>query len=134
MRADLMYQGGGSDKVYHVWTEAVPGGWDVRFEYGRRGAALVGGKKNGAPLSQAAADRLGDRIAGEKRGKGYWDVEGSARVPYTLLMARETPRTSQLPAWLQGNSGAPANTTSQQPAVPTRTPKPTGRRKIMKLV
>jgi hypothetical protein len=67
----LMYQVGTSDKVYHVQVVQVIGGYDVRFQYGRRGKTLNEGCKNSFALNMNEAFRLYDILVESKVAKGY---------------------------------------------------------------
>ncbi len=69
-RAELYFQQGGSDKVYHLQLENANNRWTVRAQWGRRGSAL----QSDAKVSDATyeeAKRVYDRILREKTGKGY---------------------------------------------------------------
>lgn len=91
--ADLWYQGGGSDKVYHIWLVDLEGpGFEVRFEYGRRGNALTPGKKTGDnPVTFAVASQVFDKLYAEKVGKGYKDVTQGVATTETLMASPAVP-------------------------------------------
>lgn len=77
-QANLFYQEGGSDKVYHVQlVETATDEYDVAFQYGRRGAALASGfKSRGENL--VSAEKAYNKILNEKLGKGYEYAGGVA--------------------------------------------------------
>jgi|SRR5579872_785185 len=81
-RAELSFQQGGSDKVYHLQLEHVNGTWSVAAQWGRRGSALQSDVKV-AGASYDDAKRLYDRTLKEKLAKGYKGVQasGSATTP-----------------------------------------------------
>jgi bifunctional non-homologous end joining protein LigD len=76
-RADLDFQQGSSDKVYHLQLENVGDKWSVQAQWGRRGSALQSDvKANGVPYEEAK--RVYDRILREKTGKGYQIAQATA--------------------------------------------------------
>jgi len=79
--SDLFFCGGGSDKEYHAQLVEVSGGCVVRFQYGRRGAALASGTKTAAPVERIAAQKIFDRLVSEKTSKGY-QVDAGQGVAY----------------------------------------------------
>ena len=68
---NLQYTEGGSDKVYNVDLVKNTTGYDVCFEYGRRGSALTMGKKNTVTLTYEKAEKIYYKLISEKTGKGY---------------------------------------------------------------
>ncbi len=53
-RADLYFQQGTSDKVYHLQLDSVNDQWAVRTQWGRRGSALKSDvKADGVPYEKA---------------------------------------------------------------------------------
>jgi predicted DNA-binding WGR domain protein len=74
----LAYQEGSSDKVYLVQIVQAPGagprGYEVRFQYGRRGGTLKCGLKTAHPASMWEADVVYNTLVAEKRAKGYKEV------------------------------------------------------------
>ncbi len=83
----LYFRQGSSDKEYHAQVQPKGAGWVVNFQYGRRGSSLTAGTKTQAPVSQAEADRIFDRLVAEKKGKGY--TEGEAGTPYAGDLRKE---------------------------------------------
>src|SRR5437016_10973110 len=76
-RADLYFQQGSSDKVYHLQLENVQDQWSVQAQWGRRGSALQRDVKvTGTTYEEAR--RVYDRILREKTGKGYQVAHASA--------------------------------------------------------
>ena len=76
-RADLYFQQGSSDKVYHLQLEKEEDHWSVHAQWGRRGSALQSDvKANGTSYEEAK--RVYDRILREKTGKGYQIAQASA--------------------------------------------------------
>jgi bifunctional non-homologous end joining protein LigD len=75
-RAELYFQQGSSDKVYHLQLENVQDQWSVQVQWGRRGAALQSDVKVSG-ISYEEAKRVYDRILREKTGKGYGPTEVS---------------------------------------------------------
>ena len=68
-RAELYFQQGSSDKVYHLQLENVQDQWSVQAQWGRRGSALQSDVKVSG-TSYEEAKRVYDRILREKTGKG----------------------------------------------------------------
>lgn len=78
--ATLYYRNGSSDKEYRVWIEPKDDGFVVNFAYGRRGSTLTTGTKTKAPVTEAAAATLFDKLVAEKTSKGY--TPGEDGTPY----------------------------------------------------
>lgn len=76
----LYYREGASDKVYQAGIQPKDGKFVVNFAYGRRGAALNSGTKTPAPVDEATASKIFERLVGEKKAKGY--TEGADGTPY----------------------------------------------------
>jgi predicted DNA-binding WGR domain protein len=78
-RTTLHYQEGSSDKIYEVDLCQVDETlYVVNFRYGRRGANLKEGTKTTQPVALAQAQRVFDKLVGEKTNKGYQDVSTAA--------------------------------------------------------
>jgi bifunctional non-homologous end joining protein LigD len=86
---------GGSDKVYNASIEEVPGGYEVHFSYGRRGAALSTGKKTTAPVSLVAAQKIYNKLVNEKSLKGYKPAGGTIQS-IVVVEARDSGVRPQL--------------------------------------
>jgi len=84
----LSFREGNSDKVYHVQLVRVDGGFEVLFQYGRRGSALTSGKKTAEPVSEETARKVFAKLVSEKVRKGYQPME-SAGGSYTDLPVQE---------------------------------------------
>ena len=80
---------GASDKEYHARIAQQNGGYVVLFSYGRRGTSLQSGTKTQQPVGLDEAQRILDRLAKEKLGKGYKPGEDGS--PY---VGAETPKTT----------------------------------------
>ncbi len=76
-RAELYFQQGSSDKVYHLQLENVQDQWSVQAQWGRRGSALQSDVKVSG-TSYEEAKRVYDRILREKTGKGYQIAQANA--------------------------------------------------------
>src|ERR1700740_49647 len=76
-RAELYFQQGSSDKVYHLQLEGAQEQWAVQAQWGRRSSALQSDVKVSA-TSYEEAKRVYDRILREKTGKGYQIAHASA--------------------------------------------------------
>jgi bifunctional non-homologous end joining protein LigD len=76
-RAELYFQQGSSDKVYHLQLEGAKDEWSVQAQWGRRGSALQSDVKVGSTTYEEAK-RVYDRILREKTGKGYQIAQATA--------------------------------------------------------
>jgi bifunctional non-homologous end joining protein LigD len=76
-RAELYFQQGSSDKVYHLQLENVQDQWSVQAQWGRRGSALQSDVKV-SNTSYEEAKRVYDRVLREKTGKGYQIAQATA--------------------------------------------------------
>lgn len=84
----LFYTEGSSDKEYHAMIGMhETGGFDVLFRYGRRGSALMCGKKNPNPVSLAEAKIIFEKLIKDKKIKGY--SPGEAGTPYAHTSKEE---------------------------------------------
>ena len=77
-RAELYFQQGSSDKVYHLQLEGAQDQWSVQAQWGRRGSALQSDVKVSG-TSYEEAKRVYDRILREKTGKGYQIAQASCK-------------------------------------------------------
>ncbi|MET0406193.1 MAG: HEAT repeat domain-containing protein, partial [Cystobacter sp.] len=83
-QARLLFQEGKSDKVYEVdLLEVSPGQCVVNFRYGRRGASLKDGTKTPAPVPEAEARKVFDKLVQSKVTSGYQPegAPGSTAAP-----------------------------------------------------
>ena len=76
-RAELYFQQGSSDKVYHLRLEGAQDQWAVQAQWGRRGSALQSDVKVSG-TSYEEAKRVYDRILREKTSKGYQIAQATA--------------------------------------------------------
>lgn len=67
----LYFREGSSDKEYHASIEPQGAGYVVNFAYGRRGSSLTSGTKTSSPVDLAKAEKIYDKLVGEKTAKGY---------------------------------------------------------------
>lgn len=70
----LVYQEGSSDKEYLVQIVNGNGGFEVHFQYGRRGKTLQRGTKTSGPVSLYEAQNIYSDLVHEKKAKGYKEV------------------------------------------------------------
>jgi bifunctional non-homologous end joining protein LigD len=90
-KAELYFQQGSSDKVYHVQLENAKDIWSVAAQWGRRGSALQSDVK----LSSATyeeAKRVYDRILRQKTGKGYQIANATANGHATISVGLPTTK------------------------------------------
>ncbi|MCU0515445.1 MAG: HEAT repeat domain-containing protein [Oscillatoria sp. Prado101] len=74
-RTSLYFKEGASDKVYEVdFCRLGENRYTVNFRYGRRGANLKEGTKTEQPVPLAQAERIFDKLVGEKVKKGYQEM------------------------------------------------------------
>jgi bifunctional non-homologous end joining protein LigD len=77
---NLACQEGNHDKVYNLQLVEVDGGYNVAFQYGRRGSTLNAGVKNKTPVTIEAAQKIYAGILKEKTSKTPpYKVTGSAQ-------------------------------------------------------
>lgn len=69
-QADLYFQEGSSDKVYHTRIEADGSGCSVFFSYGRRGGNMTEGYKV-QDVPEEVARKEYDKLVNSKLKKGY---------------------------------------------------------------
>ena len=79
--AHLAYQGGGSDKVYHIFLVKEKNDYVVNYQNGRRGGTMAGGTKTTVPVSLKEAERIFQKVYDEKFKKGYRPIEGDSSAP-----------------------------------------------------
>jgi predicted DNA-binding WGR domain protein len=91
-RTTLHYQEGTSDKIYEVdLCQTGENRYVVNFRYGPRGANLKEGVKTTQPVPLAEAQKVFDKLVGEKTKKGYQDV--STPPAEETLVKAEKPAT-----------------------------------------
>lgn len=92
----LAYKDAGSDKVYHAQIEQVDGGYNVNFQYGKRGSTLTTGSKTASPVALDKAQAIYNKLVKEKVGKGYSEGASGAVFQSKALEDRFTGITPQL--------------------------------------
>lgn len=93
--AFLFFREGSSDKVYNVHLAEGVGGWDVRFQNGRRGKTLREGVKiEGAPY--AAALKVYEKTVSSKIRGGYTEQETGVAFSSAELAGEVTGFRPQL--------------------------------------
>ena len=90
----LYYREGSSDKVYQAAIEPKEGGYVVNFAYGRRGSTLTSGTKTSTPVGRIEAEKIFERLVGEKMKKGY--RQGESEGSYTVADEEKTGILPQL--------------------------------------
>ena len=93
-RAELYFQQGSSDKVYHLQLENVQDQWSVQAQWGRRGSALQSDVKV-SDTSYEEAKRVYDRILREKTARGIKSHRklqtATRRLPSDCLSQKSIP-------------------------------------------
>jgi bifunctional non-homologous end joining protein LigD len=93
----LYYRQGSSDKVYRASIEPNNSGYVVKFEYGRRGAAMQTGTKTPVAVNLESARAIYEKLVNQKKAKGY--TPGEDGTPYHHS-DREENNTGILPQLL----------------------------------
>jgi len=91
-KADLYYQQGSSDKVYHLQLEGEQNQWSVQAQWGRRGSTLQSDTK-ASGVRYEEAKRVYDRILREKTGKGYQIAQATASDDMAMVVG--LPQTKE---------------------------------------
>lgn len=87
----------GSDKEYHIQIQPVGNElYTVNVQYGRRGSSLTAGTKTPRPVSLEAAQKIYNKLAGEKTSKGYAPGRNGQAFQPTPLAQRDTGLQPQL--------------------------------------
>lgn len=89
-QSSLAYKDAGSDKVYHAQVAQVNGGYNVNFQYGRRGSTLSTGSKTTSPVDFEKATAIYKKLIKEKTSKGYSEGESGAVFQSKDLQNRVT--------------------------------------------
>jgi predicted DNA-binding WGR domain protein len=91
-RTSLYFREGASDKVYEVdLCRLGENRYTVNFRYGRRGAKLKEGTKTEPPVPLAQAERVFDKLVGEKVKKGYQEMPPARSGPASSEPAPNAP-------------------------------------------
>lgn len=87
-QVSLEYREGKSDKVYEVdLCEVASDQFVVNFRYGRRGSTLRDGTKTPAPVAQADAEQIFEKLVASKTDKGYRDTSQPGAVAEPVASA-----------------------------------------------
>ena len=86
--ASFFCREGSSDKEYHMQVVAVEGGFQVNYQYGRRGSTLTPGVKPAKPVPIEKAVKQFESMCKERLGKGY-TAAASSGTPAIEAVARE---------------------------------------------
>lgn len=100
MKASLFYREGNSDKVYYIQIEKEGKGWNINFQYGRRGSTLNCGQKTSAPVDYDEAEKIYNKVLHEKLAKGYQEMEGSDSPKPSIQKATKKVTNAMLPQLL----------------------------------
>ena len=115
----LVFQRGRSEKVFEIdLCEVGPGKYVVNYRYGRRGAALKDGSKTVAPVGEAEAGKIYDKLVGQKQQQGYAEGESYAAAPPPPVSAP----SSQSPG-VSPPSVRPPETAFSRPSRPPSDPR-----------
>ena len=93
MQTSLHFQSGPSDKVYHIQMEKVSLGYNVNFQYGRRGSCLVQGTKTDSPVDKLSAQKIFDKLLKDKISKGYLETSSTKTESTTDKEAPKIKKT-----------------------------------------
>ena len=96
-RASLYYKQGSSDKEYHVAIEPSGTGFVVTFAYGRRGSTLQPRAKTAAPIDDAVAKKIVDKLVASTTAKGYSPGAGGAPYQQTASCRPTSPVPKSAP-------------------------------------
>lgn len=99
MRSTILYYKSleqNSDKEYRVQVTKNGSGYNVQFQYGRRGGTLQAGVKTSEPVSLEEAERIYERLVHEKTSKGYLSVD-TGTAPAAPTMLTKTAAASRTP-------------------------------------
>ena len=82
---NLQYTEGSSDKVYNIDLVKNTTGYDVTFAYGRKSTVLTTGKKNSIALTYEKAEKVYNKLIGEKLNKGYKEIGNKATIVQSVV-------------------------------------------------
>lgn len=93
-KTTLYFKEGSSDKVYQASIVQQGDGYVVQIAYGRRGSTLATGTKTPAPVSEAEANRICEKLIRSKMAKGY--QAGEKGNAYSVGSQKQTDVRPQL--------------------------------------
>jgi predicted DNA-binding WGR domain protein len=95
----LQFIGGNSRKAYEVdLCEVGDGKFVVNFRYGRIGNHLRDGTKTAAPVDEAKARQIFDKLVEEKKAKGYVEVPTEGKADPAAPAAAPAPAAPRRPS------------------------------------
>ncbi len=118
----LVFRLGRTEKVYEVdLCEVGPGQYVVNFRYGRRGGTLKDGTRTVAPVAEAEARKIYDRLVSSKRQQGYDDGDRHAVAPEVpeAPAAPETPAPAETPTAVETSTAVSNAAPVPRAAAPT---------------
>ena len=95
-KISLSFTEGSSDKVYQAELKEVDGGFNVTFQYGRRGKPLQSGTKTKTPATYDDAKKIYDKLVLSKTSKGYAPEDSSVEYAETEKAGESTDFKPQL--------------------------------------
>ena len=95
-KISLSFTEGSSDKVYQAELKEVDGGFNVTFQYGRRGKPLQSGTKTKTPVPYKDAKKIYDKLVQSKTSKGYLLEETGIEYAETEKAGESTDFKPQL--------------------------------------
>ena len=95
-KVSLSFTEGSSDKVYQAELKEVDGGFNVTFQYGRRGKPLQSGKKTKTPATYDDAKKIYDNLVLSKTSKGYAPEDSAVEYAETEKAGESTDFKPQL--------------------------------------
>jgi len=95
-KISLSFTDGSSDKVYQAELIEVDGGFNVNFQYGRRGKPLQSGTKTKTPIPYKDAKKIYDKLVQSKTSKGYLLEETGIEYAETEKAGESTDFKPQL--------------------------------------
>ena len=95
-KISLSFTEGASDKVYQAELKEVDGGFNVTFQYGRRGKPLQSGTKTKTPVPYQDAKKIYDKLVKSKTSKGYVPEASAIEYSETEKVGESTDFKPQL--------------------------------------
>jgi bifunctional non-homologous end joining protein LigD len=88
---------GSSDRVYQASIAPQDGLFLVNYVFGRRCSALSTGTKTPAPVDDATAIKITNKLMNKKKGKGY--TEGEDGTPYQNGDDKDSQLSTRINLW-----------------------------------